>query len=60
METQKISNQYIDKAVLTQLLSSLFGSNYEYEAEDEDFILRIPRKLTDDEIKQMQKDSNKK
>lgn len=31
MATQAIDNTYVDKAVLTRLLSRLFGSNYEFE-----------------------------
>ncbi|KAF2474369.1 uncharacterized protein BDR25DRAFT_301747 [Lindgomyces ingoldianus] len=60
MEIQAISNQYIDKTVLSQVLWGLFGNNYEFEVQDEIFILRVPRRLTDDEIKQIQKNSNPK
>ncbi|OCK78125.1 hypothetical protein K432DRAFT_384107 [Lepidopterella palustris CBS 459.81] len=60
METQAISNKYIDKSILSRLLSSLFGYNYIVDAQYEDFILTIPRRLTEDEIKQLQKDSNPK
>jgi len=30
METQTISNRYIDKAALVKVLSQLFGSDFKY------------------------------
>ncbi|KAF2848275.1 hypothetical protein T440DRAFT_470379 [Plenodomus tracheiphilus IPT5] len=57
MEPQILTNRYINNLVLTRLLTSLFGSDFEFEVEDENFILRIPRQLTEDEINQLQKDS---
>jgi len=58
METQTISNKYIDKTALVKVLSQLFGSEFKYLVDDEDYILNVPRRLTDDEIKEMQRCTN--
>ncbi|OAL55031.1 hypothetical protein IQ07DRAFT_640482 [Pyrenochaeta sp. DS3sAY3a] len=58
METQTVSNRYIDKAALREVLSRLFGGNYRYIVDDEDYVLTVPRRLTDDEIKEMQRITN--
>lgn len=50
MEVQTISNKYIDKNDLGQLLVGLFGDNFTVEAQAEHFVLTIPRFLTQQEI----------
>ncbi|KAF1992839.1 hypothetical protein P154DRAFT_528199 [Amniculicola lignicola CBS 123094] len=60
MESQAIPLSYADKTTLSQFLRQLFGQSYSVDTRQEHWMLTIPRRLTDDEIKGLQKSSHPK
>lgn len=58
METQTLSLRYIDKAVIAQTLTALFGeNNFNVDIRDDNHaVLIVPRRLTEAEIIKLQED----
>ncbi|KAG0129775.1 hypothetical protein HOY82DRAFT_610203 [Tuber indicum] len=52
-QTQHIERRYIRKNRLLELLTRLFGGDFDLEVIDENYRLTIPRPLTDEEIEQV-------
>lgn len=50
MESQYLSNRYINKERLETLLRTEFGSQYTVEVQEEGFLLTAPRQLSEAEV----------
>ncbi|KAI1414100.1 hypothetical protein F5Y13DRAFT_21785 [Hypoxylon sp. FL1857] len=57
MEKQAINVRYATKAVLCAMLSKLFGDNYQVDESGSTYHIEVPRRLTDDEILELQRES---
>lgn len=54
MEMQTIAKRYIEHSKLYDMLVDLFGyANFEVETSGENYVLQVPRQLTDDEQKSL-------
>ncbi|CAF9918757.1 hypothetical protein IMSHALPRED_004404 [Imshaugia aleurites] len=57
---QVLELRYIDKGILSQMLTKLFPKQWNVEDQGDHCLLIVPRKLTEDEIKLLQKQTETK